>query len=71
MAQSIRLITDLDFEEAMQRQARLRVFKNDHIIDTGGVIVRYDNRTVVIQSGVGDLAYHTREDCEFFELKKR
>ncbi|QMV42821.1 hypothetical protein [Cohnella cholangitidis] len=71
MALSIRLLTDQDFEEAMQRQARLRVFKNDHIIDTNGIIVRYDSQTVVIQSGVGDLAYHSRGDCEFFELRKR
>lgn len=71
MAQNVRLLTDLDFEEAMERQARLRVFKDDHIIDTGGVIVRFDDRTIVVQSGIGDLAYHTRQDCEFFELRKR
>ena len=71
MSQSIRLLTDQDFEEAMQRQAKLRVFKNDHIIDSNGVIVRFDSRTIVIQSGVGDLAYHAREECEFFELRKR
>lgn len=71
MALNIRLITDQDFEEAMQRQARLRVFKNDHIVDTNGIIVRYDSQTVVVQSGVGDLAYHPRGNCEFFEHKKR
>jgi hypothetical protein len=71
MAQSIRLLTDVDFQEAMERQARLRVFKNDHIIDTGGLIVRFDDRTIVVQAGVGDLAYHARQECEFFELRKR
>jgi hypothetical protein len=71
MAQSIRLLTDSDFQEVMERQARLRVFKDDHIIDTGGVIVRFDDHTVVVQTGVGDLAYHTRAACEFFELRKR
>jgi hypothetical protein len=71
MAQSIRLLTDVDFQEAMERQARLRVFKNDHIIDTGGLIVRFDDRTIVVQAGVGDLAYHIRQECEFFELRKR
>jgi len=71
MALNIRLLTDQDFEEAMQRQARLRVFKNDHIIDSNGIIVRFDNQLVVVQSGVGDLAYHSREACEFFELRKR
>lgn len=71
MAQSIRLLTDQDFQEAMERQARLRVFKDDHIIDTNGVIVRFDDQTVVVQAGVGDLAYHARAACEFFELRKR
>jgi hypothetical protein len=71
MAQTIRLFTDLDFEEAMERQSRLRVFKNDHIIDTGGVIVRFDERTIIVQSGVGDVAYHARLECEFFELRNR
>lgn len=71
MALSIRLLTDQDFEEAQQRQARLRVFKNDHMIDTNGIIVRFDANTVVIQSGVGDLAYHSRGDCEFFEVRRQ
>ncbi|RKP50042.1 hypothetical protein D7Z26_19705 [Cohnella endophytica] len=71
MALNIRLLTDPDFEEAMQRHAPLRVFKNDHMIGNGGIIVRYDAETVVVQSGVGDLAYHSRRDCEFFELRKR
>ncbi len=71
MALNIRLSSDQDFEEAMQRQARIRVFKNDHMIDNNGIIVRFDGQTIVIQSGVGDLAYHSREACEFFELRKR
>jgi len=71
MALNIRLITDQDFQEALERQTPLRVFKDDHIIDAGGIIVRYDSETVVVQSGVGDLAYHTRSACEFFELRKR
>jgi hypothetical protein len=71
LATSLRLLTDPEFEEAMTRQARMRVFKNDHMIDTGGIIVRFDSQTVVVQSGVGDLAYHSRGECEFFELRKR
>jgi len=69
MALSIRLVTDLDFQEALASQARLRIFKNDHIVDSGCVVVRFDDRTVVVQSGVSELAYHSREDCEFFELR--
>jgi hypothetical protein len=71
MATSLRLLTDPEFEEALTRQARIRVFKNDHMIDTSGIIIRFDSQTVVVQSGVGDLAYHSRGECEFFELRKR
>ncbi|PRX73162.1 hypothetical protein B0G52_104262 [Cohnella sp. SGD-V74] len=71
VALNIRLITDQDYQEALERQARIRVFKDDHIIDSGGVIVRFDSRTVVIQTGVGDLAYHDRAACEIFELRTR
>ena len=71
MALNIRLITDQDFQEALDKHALIRVFKDDHIIDSGGVIVRFDDRTVVIQTGVGDLAYHDRSVCEIFELRNR
>ncbi len=71
MALNIRLITDEDFQEALDKHALIRVFKDDHIIDSGGIIVRFDDRTVVIQTGVGDLAYHDRTVCEIFELRNR
>jgi len=71
VALNIRLITDEDFQEALDKQALIRVFKDDHIIDSGGIIVRFDDRTVVIQTGVGDLAYHDRTVCEIFELRNR
>ncbi|MFC5404466.1 hypothetical protein [Cohnella soli] len=71
MALNIRLMTDSDFEDAMLRHARLRVFKDDHIVDSGGTIVRYDGNTIVVQSGVGDFAYHSRTDCEFYEVRQR
>ncbi len=66
-----RLVTDFDLEDAMQRQAGIRVFEDDHIVHSGGSILRFDERTVVIQAGVSDLAYFTRGKCEFFELKIR
>ncbi|GAK41734.1 hypothetical protein ACFSVM_00245 [Paenibacillus shunpengii] len=69
MATNRRLITNLDFEEAMTRKRRIRVFKDNQQIDSGGVIIRYDEMTIVIQSSVSDIAYHQRQDCEFFELK--
>jgi ABC-type uncharacterized transport system YnjBCD ATPase subunit len=71
VSQIRRLLTDQDFNEALESQFRIRVFRDDHIVDTGGVIVRFDDRTVVIQSSVSDVAYHPRESCEFFELRKR
>lgn len=66
-----RLTTDADFQEALERGFRMRVFKDDHIVDSGGVILRFDDNTVVIQSSVSELAYHPRHACEFFELRKR
>lgn len=66
-----RLLTDQDFQEAMERQAAIRVFQNDHIVDSGGIIIRFTDTAIVIQSGVSDVAYHQRNACEFFELKKR
>ncbi|MBM7568394.1 hypothetical protein [Paenibacillus sacheonensis] len=71
MALYRRLVTNEDFEEAMERQFRLRVFKDDHIVDSGGVIIRFDDTTVVSQSSVSDVAYHDRAACEFFEIRKR
>ncbi|WP_027094716.1 hypothetical protein [Cohnella thermotolerans] len=70
MAINRRLTTDRDFEDAKARRVLLRVFRDDHLIEAGSAIVRFDDSTVVLQSDVGDLAYHSREECEFFELKR-
>lgn len=66
-----RLLTDADLEEALQKGTRIRVFQDNHIVDSSSVIVRFDEGTVVTQSGVSDLMYHRRADCEIFELRKR
>ena len=71
MALNRRLHSDADFQEALDRRLSVRVFQDDHIVDSGSVIVRFDERTVVTQSGVSDLAYHSRAECEFFEIKRR
>lgn len=71
MARNRRLVTDQDFQEAMDRQTRIRVFQDDHVIDSNGIIIRFDDDIVVTQSGVSDLAYHSRESCEFFEMRER
>jgi ribosome maturation factor RimP len=71
MAINRRLQTDQDFQEAMEKQVRVRVFQNDHMVNTGGILVRFDELIVALQSSVSDLTYHQRELCEFFEMKKR
>lgn len=71
MAHVRRLITDQDFNEALERHVRIRVFKDDHIIDSGGIIIRFDDGTIVIQSSVSDISYHSRSACEFFSMKDR
>jgi ribosome maturation factor RimP len=71
MAMNRRLEMDKDFKEAMERGVKVRVFKNDHMIESGGVIIRFDENSIVLQSSVSDLGYHPRNECEFFEMKKR
>ncbi|MBB6731779.1 hypothetical protein [Cohnella zeiphila] len=71
MSVNRRLETDEDFAEAKEKQLRLRVFRDDHLVESGSVIVRFDAETVVLQSGVSDLAYHPRAKCEFFELRRK
>lgn len=65
-----RLVTDYDLNDAMERGVLIRVFEQDHIVQSGGTIVRFDDRTVVIQAAVSDISYYARSDCEFFELKR-
>ncbi|OPH00301.1 hypothetical protein B2I21_00810 [Chryseobacterium mucoviscidosis] len=65
-----RLETDADFQEAMDMKHKVRVFKDNHQIDSGGVIIRFDSNTIVVQSSVSDLAYHSRTACELFEFRK-
>lgn len=69
MAINRRLITDQDFNEALERHLRVRVFQDDQLIGSGGIIIRFDDQTIVVQSSVSDLAYHPRKQCEFLKLK--
>ncbi|MBD0379414.1 hypothetical protein [Paenibacillus sedimenti] len=71
MARNHRLITDVDFQEAIDRHASVRIFKDDHIVDSNAVILRFSETTVVVQTHVSDLTYYDRSACEFFEMKKR
>ncbi|MFF2092844.1 hypothetical protein [Paenibacillus sp. NPDC058174] len=71
MALNRRLTTDRDFEEAVQREIRVRVFQDDYIVTSNGIIIRFDEETAVVQSGVSEIAYHDRRTCEFFEVRKK
>ncbi|MBD2863964.1 hypothetical protein [Paenibacillus oceani] len=71
MARNRRLTTDRDFQEAMEGEVAIRVFQDDHMIDSGGIVIRFDDDIVVTQAGVSELAYHPRALCEFFEMKER
>ncbi|NEW09274.1 hypothetical protein GK047_25255 [Paenibacillus sp. SYP-B3998] len=71
MARNQRLLTDVDFQEAVDSQASVRVFKDDHIVDSNAVILRFSATMVVVQTHVSDLTYYDRNECEFFEMKKR
>ncbi len=64
------LWTEQDFQEALDRQLRIRVFRNDHMVDNETHIIRFTDDTVITQSGVSELTYHPRQDSQFFELKK-
>lgn len=66
-----RLNTDSDFEEVIEQQQRIRVFQNNQLIDSSSLVVRFDDNLIVTQSGVSDIAYHNRKECEFFVLRKR
>lgn len=65
-----RLTTDQDFSEALECQLRVRVFQDGQLIGLGGTIIRFDDQTIVVQTDISDLAYHPRNLCEFFEIKK-
>jgi hypothetical protein len=71
MARNRKLITDQDLQEAMDRHASIRVFQDDHVVDSGGVVIRFTDTDVVIQNKVSELAYYRRDLCEFFEMAKR
>lgn len=64
------LFTDFDFQEALDRKFRIRVFRDDHMIDNGSIIIRFTDNTIITQAGVSELSYHPRRECQFFELRK-
>ena len=71
MANIRRLLTDADFQEALEQHYPVRVFRDDHMIDSGSALIRYDERSIVLQASVSDITYHSRVECEFFEIRKK
>ncbi|UJF34056.1 hypothetical protein [Paenibacillus hexagrammi] len=70
MSRNHRLLTDADFQEAVDRQSSIRIFKDDHIVDSNAVILRFSDTTVVVQTKVSEITYYDRNACEFFEMRK-
>lgn len=64
------LITDQDFQEAVDLKYKIRIFKDNHLIDSGTIVIRFTDETIITQSGVSTIGYYKREECEFFEVRK-
>ncbi|CQR55420.1 hypothetical protein JI735_22900 [Paenibacillus sonchi] len=63
------LLTDSDFQEAVDRKLPVRVFEDDHLVNSGATVIRFTDSDVVIQSRVSDLAYYSRSTCQFYEVR--
>ncbi|ANY75811.1 hypothetical protein BBD41_26330 [Paenibacillus ihbetae] len=63
------LLTDADFKEVLEKSIPIRIFKDNHLIESGGIVIRFTEDTIITQSGVSSLGYHGRDNCEFFEVK--
>jgi len=70
MATVRELLTEADFREAEEKRLPIRVFRDDHLIDNSTYIIRFTETTVVTQSDVSDVTYHSRRECQFFEIRK-
>ncbi|MNW28712.1 hypothetical protein D3C74_55490 [compost metagenome] len=64
-----RLNTDADFQEVLDLQIPVRIFEADQLVGSGGVVIRFDDQTIVVQRSVSEVDYHSRDNCEFFALK--
>ncbi|MCJ8014828.1 hypothetical protein MUG84_24395 [Paenibacillus sp. KQZ6P-2] len=70
MATIRELLTEADFQEAEQKKLPIRVFRDDHLIDALTYIIRFTDTTIVTQSDVSDMTYHSRRESQFYELRK-
>ncbi|WP_410511550.1 hypothetical protein PaeBR_15915 [Paenibacillus sp. BR2-3] len=63
------LVTNNDLQEAMVRKLHVRVFQDDHMVNSSATVVRFTDADVVMQSRVSDLTYYSRRSCQFFEVR--
>ncbi|MFU1796008.1 hypothetical protein ACM1RC_19275 [Paenibacillus azoreducens] len=70
MATIRELLSDADFAEAERRKLPIRVFRDDLLIDSATYIIRFTDTTIITQSDVSDVTYHSRRECQFYELRK-
>ncbi|KWX82651.1 hypothetical protein AMQ83_32475 [Paenibacillus riograndensis] len=63
------LLTDSDFQEAVDRKLPVRVFEDDHLVNSGATVIRFTDSAVVIQSRVSDLAYYYRSTCQVYGVR--
>lgn len=64
-----KLLTDADFQAAVDKESLIRVFLHNQIVEHRAIIVRFDEQKIITQSNISDLMYHDRSECEFFLLK--
>ncbi|MBE9913960.1 hypothetical protein G8C92_07915 [Paenibacillus donghaensis] len=70
MATIRELLSDADFEEAERKKLPIRVFRDDLLIDSATYIIRFTDNMIITQSDVSDVTYHSRRECQFYELRK-
>ncbi|MDR0271399.1 hypothetical protein [Paenibacillus sp.] len=70
MATIRELLSDADFEEAEHKKFPIRVFRDDLLIDSATYIIRFTDTTIITQTDVSDVTYHSRRECQFYELRK-
>ncbi|NMO98207.1 hypothetical protein [Paenibacillus lemnae] len=63
------LFSDQDFQEAVDQQYEVRVFKEDQLVHAGTTVIRFTDQTVVTQSDVSNVDYYSRTECQFYELR--
>ncbi|GAB6989217.1 hypothetical protein [Paenibacillus pini] len=70
MATTHELLTEADFQEAEDKKLHIRVFSDERLIDSNTIIIRFNDNTIITQSSVSDVSYHSRKECQFYVIRK-